>query len=208
MDRFNRIKNWYQGKSNELSDEDWKYLYDNPELESALHNIYKVSKLPNKRTIVTAIPAQYVHNMPKGADPKADIDAVPDSTNNFKGFLGVGQFKMLKKPKQQTPKQKPKQQTSFAKKENIVRRNNFNNWTAFVKKYYPNALGSFKKTMENMGYKYDWNTGIYSKSGSAYRLNNGQLQTQNIYTGNWNNISNTGSLPGMPASTMAIRSQK
>lgn len=208
MDRFNRVKNWYQGKSNDISDEDWKYVHDNPELESALHNIYKVSKLPNKRTTVTISAAEHTNNMPKGADPKADIDAVPDSTNNFKGFLGVGQFKMLKKPKQQTPKQKPKQQTSFAKKENIVRRNNFNNWTAFVKKYYPNALGSFKKTMENMGYKYDWNTGIYSKSGSAYRLNNGQLQTQNIYTGNWNNISNTGSLPGMPAITMAIRSQK
>ena len=54
--------------------------------------------------------------MPKGADPKAYIDVVPDSTNNFKGMLGVGQFKMLKKPKQQTPKQKPKQQTSFAKR--------------------------------------------------------------------------------------------
>ena len=90
--------------------------------------------------------------------------------------------------------EKSKQQTSFAKKANTIRRNHFNNWTAFVKKYYPNALGSFKKTMENMGYNYDWNTGIYSKSGSAYRLNNGQLQTQNIYNGNWYNISNTDSL--------------
>ena len=116
MDRFNRVKNWYQGKSDELSFEDWKYLRNNPELESALHNIYKVSKLPNKMTVATTIPAQSVNNMPKGADPKAYIDAVPDSTNNFKGMLGVGQFKMLKKPKQQTPKQKPKQQTSFARR--------------------------------------------------------------------------------------------
>ena len=208
MDRFNRVKNWYQGKSNELSDEDWEYIRANPELESALHNIYKVSKLPNKRTIVTTIPAQYANNMPKGADPEARVLSVPDSTNNFNGILGVGQFKMLKKPKQQTSKQKPKQQTSFTKKENAVRRNHFNNWTTFVKKYYPSVLGSFKKTMENMGYNYDWNTGIYSKSGSAYRLNNGQLQTKNIYTGNWNNISNTDALPGMPAVTMAIRSQK
>ena len=208
MDRFNRVKNWYQGKSNKLSDEDWGYLLNNPELESALHNIYKVSKLPNKRTTSIIAIAQYANNMPKGADPNARIPVVPDSTNNFKGRLGVGQFKMLEKPKQQTPKQKPKQQTSFAKKENAVRRNHFNNWTTFVKKYYPSILGSFKKTMENAGYTYDWNTGIYSKSGSAYRLNNGQLQTQNIYTGNWNNISNTDSLPGMPAVTMAIRSQK
>lgn len=208
MDRFNRVKNWYQGKSNELSDEDWEYVHANPELESALHNIYKVSKLPNKRTVITINTAQYVNNMPKGADPNARVDVVPDSTNNFKGYIGVGQFKMLKKPKQQTPKQKPKQQTSFAKKENAVRRNHFNNWTAFVKKYYPSVLGSFKKTMENAGYTYDWNTGIYRKSGSAYRLNNGQLQTQNIYTGNWNNISNIDSLPGMPAVTMAIRSQR
>lgn len=101
-----------------------------------------------------------------------------------------------------------KKKLAEKEKANAIRRNHFNNWTAFVKKYHPNALGSFKKTMENMGYTYDWNTGIYSKSGSAYRLNNGQLQTQNIYTGNWNNISNTDSLPGMPAVTMAIRSQK
>lgn len=208
MDRFNRVKNWYQGKSDELSDEDWKYIDANPELESALHNIYKVSKLPNKRTTITNQPAQFLKNMPKGADPNARVSSVPDSTNNFKDRIGVGQFKMLQKPKQQTSKQKSNQQTSFAKKANAVRRNHFNNWTAFVKKYHPNALGSFKKTMENMGYNYDWNTGIYSKSGSAYRLNNGQLQTQNIYTGNWNNISNTDSLPGMPAVTMAIRSQK
>ena len=116
MDRFNRVKNWYQGKSNEISDEDWNYIYSDPELESALHNIYKVSKLPNKRTTVTNTKVQYVNNMPKGADPKARVESVPDSTNNFKGFLGIGQFKMLKKPKQQTPKQKPKQQTSFARR--------------------------------------------------------------------------------------------
>ena len=208
MDRFNRVKNWYQGKSDELSDEDWKYIDANPELESALHNIYKVSKLPNKRTTITNQPAQFLNNMPKGADPNARVSSVPDSTNNFKGRIGVGQFKMLQKPKQQTSKQKSNQQTSFAKKENAIRRNHFNNWTAFVKKYYPSVLGSFKKTMSNAGYTYDWNTGIYSKSGSSYRLNNGQLQTQNIYTGNWNNISNTDTLPGMPAVTMAIRSQK
>ena len=116
MDRFNRIKNWYQGKTDELPYEDVEYIDANPELESALHNLYKVSKLPNKTTTIATNTAQYVNNMPKGADPKADVVAVPDSTNNFKGRIGVGQFKMLKKPKQQTPKQKPKQQTSFAKR--------------------------------------------------------------------------------------------
>ena len=116
MDRFNRVKNWYQGKTDVLSEEDWKYINDNPELESALHNIYKVSKLPNKRTTISNNTAEYVNNMPKGADPKARVESVPDSTNNFEGRLGVGQFKMLKKPKQQTPKQKPKQQTSFARR--------------------------------------------------------------------------------------------
>ena len=105
MDRFNRVKNWYQGKTDVLSEEDWKYINDNPELESALHNIYKVSKLPNKRTTISNNTAEYVNNMPKGADPKARVESVPDSTNNFEGRLGVGQFKMLKKPKQQTPKQ-------------------------------------------------------------------------------------------------------
>lgn len=112
MDRFNRVKNWYQGKSDELSDEDWKYIDANPELESALHNIYKVSKLPNKRTTITNQPAQFLNNMPKGADPNARVSSVPDSTNNFKGRIGVGQFKMLQKPKQQ----KPIRQTSFAKR--------------------------------------------------------------------------------------------
>ena len=102
MDRFNRIKNWYQGKTDELSNEDWRYRYDNPELESALHNIYKVSKLPNKRTTISTNTAVYVNNVPKDADLKARVKSVPDSTNNFKGRLGVGQFKMLKKPKQQT----------------------------------------------------------------------------------------------------------
>lgn len=91
---------------------------------------------------------------------------------------------------------------------NNQRKQYFDQWTAYVKKWHPNMLGRFKNTMQNMGYNYDQNTGIYSKSGSAYRLNNGQLQTQNIYTGNWHDINNSDALPGMPANSLAIRLQK
>ena len=94
------------------------------------------------------------------------------------------------------------------RKANNQRKRYFDQWTAYVKKWHPNMLGRFKNTMQNMGYKYDWNTGIYSKSGSSYRLNNGQLQTQNIYTGNWSNINNSDALPGMPANGLSMRLQK
>lgn len=97
---------------------------------------------------------------------------------------------------------------SPGQKANNQRKRYFDQWTAYVKKWHPNMLGRFKNTMQNMGYKYDWNTGIYSKSGSSYRLNNGQLQTQNIYTGNWNNINNSDALPGMPANGLSMRLQK
>lgn len=91
---------------------------------------------------------------------------------------------------------------------NNQRKRYFDQWTAYVKKWHPNMLGRFKNTMQNMGYKYNWNTGVYSKSGSSYRLNNGQLQTQNIYTGNWSNINNSDALPGMPANGLSKRLQK
>lgn len=93
-------------------------------------------------------------------------------------------------------------------KANNQRKRYFDQWTAYVKKWHPNMLGRFKNTMQNMGFKYDWNTGIYSKPGSTYRLNNGQLQTKNIYTGNWSNINNSDALPGMPANGLSIRLQK
>ena len=93
-------------------------------------------------------------------------------------------------------------------KANNRRKQYFDQWTAYVKKWHPNMLGRFKNTMQNMGFTYNWNTGIYSKPGSAYRLNNGQLQTQNIYTGNWNDINNSDALPGMPSNSIAIRLQK
>ena len=204
-DRYNRIRDYYQGKSN-LSNDDWGYLNANPELESALHNLYKASKLPNKRTTVSLNYQRNTNNMPKGADPNARIATVPDSTNNFKGNLGVGQFTMSQKPNSRpttqtrnvkpSPKTSPKQNShsQFINKykANNQRKQHFDQWTAYVKKQNPNMLGRFKNTMQNKGYTYNWNTGIYSKPGSSYRLNNGQLQTQNIYTGNWNNVNSIG----------------
>lgn len=204
-DRYNRIRDYYQGKSN-LSNDDWGYLNANPELESALHNLYKASKLPNKRTTVSLNYQRNTNNMPKGADPNARIATVPDSTNNFKGNLGVGQFTMSQKPNSRpttqthnvkpSPKTSPKQnshsQLINKYKANNQRKQHFDQWTAYVKKQNPNMLGRFKNTMQNRGYTYNWNTGIYSKPGSSYRLNNGQLQTQNIYTGNWNNANSIG----------------
>lgn len=92
---------------------------------------------------------------------------------------------------------------------NNQRKQYFDQWTAYVKKWHPNMIGKFKNTMQNMGYNYNWNTGTYDKNGKpVYRLNNGQLQTQNIYTGNWNDINNSDALPGMPANGLAIRLQK
>lgn len=101
-----------------------------------------------------------------------------------------------------------RKQISPKQKANNQRKQYFDQWTAYVKKWHPNMLGRFKNTMQNMGYKYNWNTGVYSKSGSSYRLNNGQLQTQNIYTGNWSNINNSDALPGMPANGLSRRLQK
>ena len=95
IDRFNRIKNYYQGKSDDISTDDWNYLNANPELESALHNLYKASSIPNKRTVASFAQQQDTNNMPKGAKPDVRIPVVPDSANNYKGYIGVGKFKML-----------------------------------------------------------------------------------------------------------------
>lgn len=50
-------------------------------------------------------------------------------------------------------------------KANNQRKQYFDQWTAYVKKWHPNMLGRFKNTMQNMGYKYNWNTGVYSNPG-------------------------------------------
>lgn len=100
-DRFERIKKYYRGEIGQISDDDMKYLVKNPELESFLHNIYKTSKLKNKRTESIEAQQDYVNNFPEGADPKAYIASVPDSANNYKGRIGIGKFKMLPKQRQQ-----------------------------------------------------------------------------------------------------------
>lgn len=107
LDRMNRVKNYYLGKS-DLSDDDWMYITDNPELESFLHNVYKNSKIQGVNTTVTEGPQSKTNNFPKGADPNAKISFVPDSANNYKGYIGVGKFKMLPTKQVNTSTSKPR----------------------------------------------------------------------------------------------------
>ena len=158
MDRFNRVKAYYQGHSDTLSDEDWNYVYSNPELESALHNLYKTSKLPNHRTTVTWTEQQYTNNMPKGADTKADISSVPDSTNNYKGRLGIGQYKMLPKTTQGSQQQKHKRPLTQQQANN--RRQNFHNWQR-VAQNRGYATGTFMPYMHNQGFVYNYDHGTW-----------------------------------------------
>lgn len=111
LDRINRVKNYYLGKA-DISREDWNYVYSNPELESFLHNVYKNSKLPNVQTAVSEDKQKNTNNFPRGAKPDVTIASVPDSTNNYKGRIGIGKFVMQSKqnqPSKQTPKQTYKQ---------------------------------------------------------------------------------------------------
>lgn len=118
-----------------------------------------------------------------GWNPGANTTAIKhNSSGNMQGVLND----VVVTAKRVSPKQKADNQ----------RKQYFDQWTAYVKKWHPNMIGRFKNTMQNMGYTYNWNTGTYDKNGKAvYRLNNGQLQTANIYTGNWSNISNSDALP-------------
>lgn len=131
-----------------------------------------------------------------GWNPGANTTNIKhNSSGNMQGVLDD----IVVTAKRISPKQKASNQ----------RRQYFDQWTAYVKKWHPSMLGKFKNTMQNMGYKYNWNTGTYDKNGKAvYRLNNGQLQTVNNYTGNWSNINNSDGLPGMPANGLSVRLQK
>lgn len=100
---------------------------------------------------------------------------------------------IAKGPKKQSPQQK--------------RRQYFNQWSAFVNKWYPQMKGKFKSTLENLGYTYDWDNGTYSKHGIAYRLNNGQLQSQNIYNGKFYD-THPSNMPGMPSMGLRTYLQK
>lgn len=159
MDRFNRVKNYYQGKTDgDLSNDDWNYLYSNPELESALHNIYKASKLPNKRIAVTATRQSNVNNMPKGANPDATIVSVPDSTNNYKGRIGIGQFTMLPKTTQGSQQQKSK--SPRTQQQANARKQHFHDWqqVAQNRNYAP---GTFIPYMHSQGFIYNWDHGTW-----------------------------------------------
>ncbi len=161
MDRFNRIKNYYQGQTDGISNDDQNYLLSNPELESALHNLYKISKLPNKH--ITSIKSEQssVNNLPKGADPDKYIASVPDSTNNYKGRLGVGQFQMLPTQQQKSKKGLTYQQVS-------IRKQNFHNWQRVAQKR-GYATGTFIPYMHKNGFAYDWDKGIwYNPKANIY----------------------------------------
>lgn len=199
-DRFNRVKAYYQGKA-ELSDDDWEYVHGNPELESALHNLYKVSQIPNHRTVVSENNQGNTNNMPKGADPNARIITVPDSTNNFKGSLGVGQFKMLSsQSRQQKPKVIPSQSRQpkkpLTQMQANTRRSHFHNWQAVARnKGY--APGTFMPYMHSQGFAYNqdqgvWynpKTGLYLYAGPNGTVTQRKGQYRVPYNGikiNWN----------------------
>ena len=199
-DRFNRVKAYYQGKA-ELSDDDWEYVHGNPELESALHNLYKVSQIPNHRTIASENNQGNTNNMPKGADPNARILTVPDSTNNFKGSLGVGQFKMLSsQSRQQKPKVIPSQSRQpkkpLTQMQANTRRSHFHNWQAVARnKGY--APGTFMPYMHSQGFAYNqdqgvWynpKTGLYLYAGPNGTVTQRKGQYRVPYNGikiNWN----------------------
>ena len=161
IDRFNRIRNYYQGQTDDISNDDWNYLLSNPELESALHNLYKISKLPNKHITFIKSEQSSVNNMPKGADPDKYIASVPDSTNNYKGRLGVGQFQML--PTQQ---QKSKKGLTYQQVNN--RKQNFHNWQRVAQKR-GYATGTFIPYMHKNGFAYDWDKGTwYNPKANIY----------------------------------------
>ena len=146
VDRFNRIKNYYQGKS-DLRDDDFNYLLANPELESDLHNLYKQSKLPNRRIVAGYNKQADVNNMPKGANQNADIWSAPDSTNNYKGRIGVQQFKMLPK--------KP-----LTQKQANIRKQHFHNWQrAAQNRGY--KIGQFMSYMRSQGFNYNYEQGTW-----------------------------------------------
>ena len=147
LDRMDRVKNYYLGKAN-ISEEDWNYVYSNPELESFLHNVYKNSKLPNVRTAVSEDQQKYTNNFPRGAKPDVTIASVPDSTNNYKGRIGIGKFVMQPKqnqPSKQTPKQTQKQSYGVGSSRNNTQNYMFgatNNVEDMVSREHRNLLDS------------------------------------------------------------------
>lgn len=167
IDRFNRIKNYYQGKSDDIPTDDRHYLDANPELESALHNLYKASSIPNKRTVAYFAKQQDTNNMPKGAAPNALIPVAPDSANNYKGFIGVDKFIMQPKQSQlskQTPKQTQKQSYGVGNSSNNTQNYMFgatDNFEDMVSREHSNLLDS--------NWRKDIKTWKDPRSGKSYR---------------------------------------
>ena len=108
IDRMNRFKNYYLGKADDLNSEDYSYIFMYPELESFLHNVYKNSKIQGVNTTLGDGSQFALNNFPKGADPNELIPIAPDSANNYKGYIGVGKFKMLPTKQVNTSTSKPK----------------------------------------------------------------------------------------------------
>lgn len=166
LDRMNRIKNYYLGKS-DISEEDWNYVYSNPELESFLHNVYKNSKLPNVRTAVSEDQQKYTKNFPRGAKPDVKIASVPDSTNNYKERIGIGKFIMQPKqnqPSKQISKQTQKQSYRIGNSSNNTQNYMFgatDNFEDMVSREHSNLLDS--------NWRKDIKTWKDPRSGKNYR---------------------------------------
>lgn len=160
-DRMNRVAKYYRGEVDDISDDDWLYVKNNPQLGSFLHNVYKNSKLPNKRISVSMALAKNTNNMPKGADPNAKVDVVPDSTNNYKGLIGIGHYKML--PRQ--PQQSTNKNINYNKANQRQKANNT--------KYMYGATNSFEnmaaQTRNNGNWHKDIQTWKDPKTGKSYQ---------------------------------------
>lgn len=166
LDRMNRIKNYYLGKA-EVSDKDWNYVHSNPELESFLHNVYKNSKIQGVNTTISRTPQYATNNFPKGAEPNVTISSVPDSTNNYKGRIGIGKFVMKPKqnqPSKQTPKQIQKQSYGVGNSSNNTQNYMFgatDNFEDMVSREHSNLLDS--------NWRKDIKTWKDPRSGKSYR---------------------------------------
>lgn len=166
LDRMNRVKNYYLGNIN-LSDEDWKYVYSNPELESFLHNVYKNSKLPNVQTTIGLNKQGSTNNFPRGAEPNVIIESVPDSTNNYKGRIGIGQFVMQPRQKQsskQTPKQTQKQSSGVSSF-----KSNTQNYMFGATDDFENMVSRELSSLLNSNWRKDIKIWKDPRSGKSYR---------------------------------------
>lgn len=167
LDRMKRAQAYYQGRANYLSDDDWKYIHSYPELESFLHNVYKNSKLPNVRIAITKDYQKNTNNFPRGAKPDVTIMSVPDSTNNYKGYIGIGKFVMKPKqnqPSKQIPKQTQKQSYGVGSS-----RNNTQSYMFGATDDFENMVSREHSNLLDSNWKKDIKTWKDPRSGKSYR---------------------------------------